>query len=454
VFILFEKARIVVSVFFLIFVITAVLALIWPPSYQASAKFSISIPQHLDPLQKEAISDYRNQAKRFLEDQKALIYSNRVLQKVVKEATPNANGEELTRLIEKMRKKLEVTPPSGETFEGSNVFYLVMEDKSPHQAMNLAKSTMKAYLEVYAEISQSKTDYSYDFFDAQSKRLYDEMLVAEKNLRDFESEKALALIEILNLESGKSNLEVGPNALLTDARRRHSELSQELAGMKIATQALEKANSEAKIPVVLTDMEVHGRAVNSFKNKVAQLEIQTNEMKSQFKDDFLPLEQAKTEFVSTVKSLREEINRVIQARKIAAESVEVRLRELEKTIAALQEQIQTTAAEKSAYEHLKHQYEITKTAYVSTRKELEQSRLARSLNQETQVLTLVDEPIIPYKPAKPNRPLLVFLGFLGGLLLGIATALTIDHFDHTMKKPEDITRHLRISVLGSISKCS
>jgi polysaccharide biosynthesis transport protein len=453
IFIIFEKARLILGIFLVVAFVAAVLAVVWPPSYEASAKFSLSIPQQLDPLQKELVDDYRNRAKRLLEEQKALINSNRVLQKVVEESHPNLKGEELSKWIEKMRKKLTVTPPRGETFEGSSVFFLVMEDPSPRHAVELTKSMVKAYLEVYTQIAQGKTDYSYDFFDIQARRLYDEMLASEKKLREFESEKALVLIEILNLESGKANMEVGPNALLTEAKRRHNELAQELAGMKMATEGLDKANTEGKVPVVLPDMEVHGRAVNTFKNKVAQLEIQMNEMKSQYKSDFLPLEQTKAEHVSTVKSLRDEINRTVEARRITTRSLVARMQELEKTITALQGQIQANAADKSAYQHLKHEYEIAKTAYVGTRAQLEQSRLARSLNREAQVLTQMDEPIIPYLPAKPNRPLILVLGLVAGILLGIATALTIDHFDHTIKKPEDISRYLKIQVLGSIPKC-
>jgi len=47
--------------------------------------------------------------------------------------------------------------------------------------------------------------------------------------------------------------------------------------------------------------------------------------------------------------------------------------------------------------------------------------------------------------------LIVALGLLGGVLFGIASALTLDFFDHTVKIPEDITTHLGVPYLGSLT---
>ena len=81
---------------------------------------------------------------------------------------------------------------------------------------------------------------------------------------------------------------------------------------------------------------------------------------------------------------------------------------------------------------------------------MEQARMAQSLVQDKQFLTLIDKPAIPIRPFKPNRGLLAFGGLLSGIFLGIAAALTVDHFDHRMKTIYEIERHLNVPVLGSI----
>ena len=78
--------------------------------------------------------------------------------------------------------------------------------------------------------------------------------------------------------------------------------------------------------------------------------------------------------------------------------------------------------------------------------------MANSVNQEKQYITMVDPPEIPIKPFKPNRPLLVLLSFWGGWMAAVAIALLLDHLDHSIKKPQDVERHLGLNVVGSVSK--
>ncbi len=278
------------------------------------------------------------------------------------------------------------------------------------------------------------------------------MAAKEQKLREYETQNALMLIEILNLEPGKANMEVGPNALLTDLKRKYYVLQQELIGIRTAIEHLEKNKQARQIPAVIPEMEVHGRAITAFKNKVAQLQIQLNEMKSQFTPEFTPLKQAEIELNYNIKSLREELERTLQAHEITAQTMEARLQELDREIVALEESIRLTANERSTYESLKREYSLARDAYISARNQMEQARLAHSLNQEQQNLVLMDHPVVPQKPYQPNRPLLLLLGLFSAILLSIASVLTLDHFDHTIKKPEDIEDFTGLRVLGSIPR--
>ncbi len=81
---------------------------------------------------------------------------------------------------------------------------------------------------------------------------------------------------------------------------------------------------------------------------------------------------------------------------------------------------------------------------------MEQARMAQSLTQDKQFLTLIDKPAVPIKPFKPNRILLVIGGMISGIFLGIAAALTADHFDHRFTTSYQIEKQLKVPVLGSV----
>jgi uncharacterized protein involved in exopolysaccharide biosynthesis len=442
--------RLIMMVFLTIFVISTAAAVLLPSVYRSTAKFSLIDPQNLDPLQQENSFDYRNKMRRALQDQRELIMSNRVLARVCRELNPDDSQPVSTKQIDALLKNLDVTPPGGETFESSNVFIMEYQDSSPERATQVAAAITRSYLDVYQEMTKSKKDYSHSFFLEQSQKLNMDMQEKEKKLSEFETKQALALIEILNLEPGKANQEVGPNALLSQFLRLNGELQTELTGLRVSINYLEREIAKDGIPVVPPEMELAGRSISVFKTKVSQLQLQLNEMKPQFNENYEPMKQVEQELNLSVDSLKKELERSVNAQKLNAQSIEARIAQLEKIIHDLKMQIQTTAMEKTTYDSLKQEYNISKEAYTHARTQLEQARMAQSLNQGKQFLTLIDKPEVPSKAFKPNRLLMIIGGLLSGILLGVAVALTVDHFDHRLKTIYDIETHLKIPVLGSI----
>lgn len=452
IFILFDRSSVVFWVFLAVFLLSALAAVFLPPVYRSSASFSLTIPQTLDPLQRETFYDYKNRMARYMLDQKELILSHRVLGKVVQKVSPEVSAERLPKAIEKMMEYVEVTPPGGETFEGSNVFYVSFQDSNAKRALEVTTAISEAYLGAYTELSKSKTDYSYEFFRQQVDALYKDMLDKERKLRDYETSQALALVEILNLESGKTNIEVGANALLSQSLRKYYEMQEDLASARSIMDAIDRELASKAIPVIPAEMDSPGKAITAYRNKVAQLQIQLNEMRPQFTKDFDPMRRVEKELELNVKSLRAEMERLSRAQKIAASTIEARMHELEKVIEQLEAQVRTTAQQKSEYLHLKQEFTLAKDAYAQGRAQLEQARMASALSQEKQFLTLVDPPQLPARPFKPNRILILVLGFVAGILLGVASALTLDYLDHTIKKPADIERYLKLRYFGSVPK--
>ena len=451
IFILFYRLPLVIVVFLTVFIISLVLAVTLPSVYRSTAKFSLVIPQSFDPLQQESSYDYRNRVRRFLQDQKELITSNRVLTKVVQDIYPGTNQQSaITQKINTLRENLDVVPPGGESFEGSSVFIVDFSDHSPAFAAKVATSVTDNYLATYREISQGKTNYSHSFFQEQTQKLQKDMVEKESKVRDFETKQALALLEILNLGEGKANSEVGPNQLLTQFLGNYHSLQAELAGLQSSIASLERESNQSGIPAVLAEMEGAGRTITVFKNKVAQLQIQLNEMKPQFQENFEPMKQIEQELNLSVDSLKKELKRTVNAQKITAQTIRARIGQLEKTIHDLQDRIQTIAREKATYQSLLQEFNIAKDAYTRTQAQMEQARMAQSLVQDKQFLTLIDRPAVPITPFKPNRGLLALGGLLSGIFLAIATALTVDHFDHRMKTVYEIEKHLNVPVLGSI----
>jgi uncharacterized protein involved in exopolysaccharide biosynthesis len=451
--IVFAKLKLFICVFCLIFIPAFIFAVVSPSYYRASGKFTLAVPEQLDPLRKENFYDYQSRAERLLQDQKEVILSDRVLKKAIKVVYPDIDEKKVPRLIDELRKNIEVNPPKGANFKEASVFYVSFVDTDPKKAATMANAICNGYLEAYNEITKEKAVFSYMFFKEQVDRLQIELSEAEKKLRDYESEHGQELLGLLNLDPERgTNMEVGANALLTQFSAKYYELQEKLAGLTVTIEALENELKTSTNPAVPEEMQVVGHAITTFKLRLSQLEIQMNELRAQFTEQFPVLKQTEKEMKLNVASLREELSRNLRAKKITAEGISAQIAELEKIIESLKQRIQETAGKRAAYEQLRRQYQLARETYMKARDKLEEARIAASLNQAQQMVTYVDTPSVPTRPFKPNRPVIATLGFLAGLLFALALVVTVDFLDHTIKKPEDLEARLGVNFLGSIPR--
>jgi uncharacterized protein involved in exopolysaccharide biosynthesis len=274
----------------------------------------------------------------------------------------------------------------------------------------------------------------------------------EKILREYEAEKAAVLVESFDLQTGATTPGAGPSSMLTQLTRKYLDFQEELAGLNVAIKGLEQEEKSGAIPAIPADLDQPGRTLTIYKNKVAMLQVLMNEMKSQFTGQFGPIKQAEKELHLNVDSMKQELARTINAQKLNVEVIAAKVQELEKTIKWLQERIRSAVEERSAYEYKRQQYQLAKDAYVNVRNQLEQARLADAVTGSRQRLRILDEPSVPLSPYKPDRLRIIIAGLLAGMLLGVATAVTLDYFDHTIKNPNDVERFLNVPMLGSIPK--
>ncbi|MCX7823838.1 MAG: hypothetical protein N2260_10420 [Syntrophobacterales bacterium] len=455
IFIIFYRKFLIATVFITFFGVFLLIAILLPSVYRSSGKFSVYVPQQLDPLKREVFYDYQARAERLLQDQKELIFSQRVLNRVVEKLEPNLSEAERSVAVSKLIKKIEVTPPRGATFKETNTFLISFSDVDPKRAQQMARLICEAYIEAFNELAKESANFSFSFYQKQVQRLYEEMIQKEREMRDYEVEHADDLIGILNLSMTPGpNMEVGPSALLTQFRARYYELKQKLAGIQVAISALENELQKSSHPAIPGELQIVGHAITAFKSKVAQLEIQLNELKAQFTSQFPAVKSTQLELQMNLESLRKELERTVQAQKVTAESISAQIIELEKVIEDLQNRVKNIASSRAAYEHLRQQYELSKQAYEKARDQMHQAELALYLEQSKQTLTYVETPSIPEKPYKPNRFLIASFGLIGGLIMALAVGATVDYFDHTIRRPEDIEEQIGIPVLTSIPKVS
>ena len=67
-------------------------------------------------------------------------------------------------------------------------------------------------------------------------------------------------------------------------------------------------------------------------------------------------------------------------------------------------------------------------------------------------VSILDLATVPRYPISPRKRLNLMIGAMLGLFLGLAAAFFLDYLDNTFRTPDDIEKHLGLSVLGVIPK--
>ena len=63
---------------------------------------------------------------------------------------------------------------------------------------------------------------------------------------------------------------------------------------------------------------------------------------------------------------------------------------------------------------------------------------------------VIDKAILPKNPIKPNKVMNVLIAFVLGTMIGLFVVFLIEYLDNKMKTPQDIEKHLGLSVIGVI----
>ncbi len=343
---------------------------------------------------------------------------------------------------------------------GLDIVEVSVESPSPTESALIANCYAVAYKEINLSYNRMQLTVIKNFLAQQRSDKLSELAGKEETLKNYKEQRGIVELpeQTKELIRQSSDFEAKRNAAKIDLTMSEKTLNQYKEELKkkapditnyienLATEPyIKKLYDQLGELKVQRDRAVSSAGANSqrmqkeFDSKINDLQDKLNNQLSVYKAGIL---------ASSPTEIKELTNKVIEE-EIKNQSIVASFRKLNEIVSDYDKkmnQLPTNTIdlvrlerEQSAYEKL---YTLVEERY--------QEAIINEQSVPGNVL-IIDEGLVPIRPAKPNRLLIVIIGLVLGVGMGIGFAFVRNYLDNTVKTPEDISNR-NINILAWIPR--
>jgi capsular exopolysaccharide synthesis family protein len=315
---------------------------------------------------------------------------------------------------------------------------IIYRHNNPEFAALAATTLAEEYIAQNLDIRLQDTAKMLREVTDQLKKAEASVQASEKALTDYrESNNALSLEDRQNIIVARLN---SLNDTVTRARNTRLSKEAQYTQIRNADPGSDAADS---FPLIGTNP-----AVVAAKNNLATLTQRRATMERQFGPNWPEMKDLATQIANAARVLRAERAKVIES---ARNEYQTALAE-ERSFSGQLEQQKTESMEldrKSGdYRTLQRANESYRRSYQGLLDQ--QNQLTVVANSRANNVQLMDRAEVPGGPYAPNRQRALLTALLAGLTIALALAFGVEYLDDTVKTPDDVTRVLRLPLLGLV----
>ena len=335
---------------------------------------------------------------------------------------------------------------------GTDVIEISAESPSPFEAALIVNTCASEYQKINLAISRDKLTEIRKFLEKQAQEKLVELRSAEDSLMKFQEKGGIISFDI------QSSGMIGQLSQL-DAQKEATkiELSTSNEVLKQYKFFLRKQDPQL---VDYLENQTSQAYINALQQQLAELQV-SRDLAVSIKSPNVDITGKIKDYDQRISELKEKLSSTINGIKAGAFSgnpdqvrdLAQRLVEEEINNSTLTVRLQQLEAATSKYEGSLRRLPKTSTElsqYQRNRESLQQIFLVVNekyqeamINELSQTGSafIVSPGIIPDGPVKPNRNLIILFGFLLGPIVAFGYLLIKDHFDDTVKTPDDIEKN-------------
>ncbi len=416
--------------------VTAVVSLVLPKQYKASASVVLDVKP--DPVSAMIYGSLSSPA--FLATQVDIIQSDRVGQRVVRnlkltdsdvvrrqwnDATGGQGAIDVW-LANNLQRNLEVLPS-----RESNVISVSFKAPDGRFAAALANAFVQAYIETSLELRVDPARQYNSFFESRAKDAREALEAAQSKVSRFQKDKGIiATDERLDIENARLN-----------------ELSSQLVGMQALMSESNSRQAQAQGGSGEKMQEVLGNAlISGLKGDLSRSEARLKELSSRYGDNHPSVIEAKASIAELQLRVAEETRRVTTGVGVTGSINRQREGQLRTELEAQRGKVLRLKQVRDEGSVLVRDVENGQRSYDAVLARLTQTSLESQATQSNvNVLTSATAPIVPTSPRVGlNLLVAVFIG----TLLAVAVAVLREALDRRVRSLQDVVAALDLPVIG------
>ncbi|GFN23700.1 GumC family protein [Thermanaeromonas sp. C210] len=331
-----------------------------------------------------------------------------------------------SRVIERLGLDKNLYSPSSlagmvkvQAIKDTNLIEVRVQNTNSKLAADIANAICEEFSKFVSENTRQQMTKSVEFLQEQQAATSKDLAAAMEKLKKFQQEPRS--VEYLTNEM---------NTLLDNLAKYKTEAD----AAEIAAAQLEAAISKLEVQLAETPPKIKVQDVRPVLEDNGETAV--------------PIEREEVNPAYT--ALQQEINNKkasLAEKRAQAAGLNSLIGQVEKRVKDLQMELTQKRMEE---DKLMAEVESLKKAYNILSEKIVETKIAKSVNLGETDLLIASKAMAPTDPVKPKKSLNMALALVLGLIVGVILAFVAEHFDNTIRTPEDVERYLGLAVLGKI----
>jgi len=451
----FKHRRLVLGVFLIIFLGSAVAAFIRPRTWLASSKVLVKLGEtvQLAPAEAPSRSVAMPMNQEVVKTEADIVKSREVIAEAVKRLgiTPE-DGTSMEELIDGLQRGLTVTQTPG-----TNILQINFLGKNPERAARMVNAITEVYLDHHNQVY--RREGMHTFYNEQLRILENQMKRAQGRLR-----KYLQRSGVIDVDT---EIKLGAEEELEQEKGLRLHLSKITAlDRKLAHVRGQLGQTPQR--VAFAEEYSSNPTIQTYKNKLAELEI----MRSEVAQHYLPNDRHVRDIDRQIADVRHELaseqDRLLSKQTVRKNELYTELQRNVFSIEALladakarkpamvrrlkitQKRLRRMRDQRFTIANLQQEADQKKYAFDLYWKKNEESRVVEAMAEQSMVSISVVQKATPPLDSENGVLMPLLLGLIGGLGLATAMAVGVEYLNRRLRFEEEVERYLELPVLAVI----